>query len=228
MTNIKKVITEHVISGRRLGRHINVDPRNANYPFLVKALQPHIKKLWKRTVVLDQGDLGSCVGNGAVGLLATEPFKRPRARITEKMAVKVYSLATKLDQYGGEYPPEDTGSSILGGMKALKQLGLIKEYRWCSTLEDVLQAIMYNGPVEVGVNWYSGFDNPDTNGLVHVNGHIRGGHAFDLIGADPVTKTVTAVNSWGAGWGVKGRFRFSWSDLDRLMKEDGEASTVTI
>lgn len=49
----------------------------------------------------------------------------------------------------------------------------------------------------------------------------------ELFGLDVKAKTVTAINSWGPGWGIKGRFTFSWADLDRLLQEEGEASTLT-
>ena len=37
---------------------------------------------------------------------------------------------------------------------------------------------------------------------------------------------VIAENSWGIGWGLNGRFSFSWTDLDRLLQEQGEAATI--
>ena len=67
-----------------------------------------------------------------------------------------------------------------------------------------------------------------SNGLVKVSGSIRAGHAFELIGIDPVNQMVTSVNSWGKSWGKAGRFKFSFADLKRLLKEDGEASTIVI
>ena len=54
-----------------------------------------------------------------------------------------------------------------------------------------------------------------------------GGHAFELLGVDAELKRVWAINSWGPNWGLKGRFSLSWKDLDRLLHEDGEASTIS-
>jgi C1A family cysteine protease len=53
-----------------------------------------------------------------------------------------------------------------------------------------------------------------------------GGHEVELHGVDISSKYVIGTNSWGADWGVKGRFKLSWENLDRLLQEDGDAVTV--
>jgi hypothetical protein len=78
------------------------------------------------------------------------------------------------------------------------------------------------------VNWYAGFDNPSSTGKVKIAGTVRGGHDFELLGVDAKAKTVLAENSWGSSWGLAGRFIFSWANLERLLSEQGEASTVTV
>jgi len=113
-------------------------------------------------------------------------------------------------------------------MKALRDLKLVKGYKWCFGLDDVLKTLSTVGPVEVGVNWYEGFDKPDAHGLVKLSGSVRGGHAFELLGVDVEQQLVWAMNSWGEDYALHGRFAFSWKDLDRLLHEEGEASTVTL
>jgi hypothetical protein len=213
--------------GGRLGRHIHFDERSRKFRVPLKASATITTKLWNRTVKpLDQGQIGSCTGNGAVGVLATEPYYKKGIKYTEALARKVYSQATKDDSIQGTYPPDDTGSTVLAAMKALKDLGYTSGYRWCFGLDDVLKTLSNIGPVEVGVNWYEGFDSPDANGRVKISGHIRGGHAFEILGVDAEKKIVIAENSWGLSYGSSGRFSFAWKDLDRLLKESGEASTV--
>ena len=111
-------------------------------------------------------------------------------------------------------------------MKALKALGWTTGYVWCFGLDDVLKTLSTIGPVEVGINWYEGFDKPNASGLVKISGAVRGGHAFEILGVDAKKKIVIAENSWGTTYGVGGRFSFSWKDLDRLLNESGEAATV--
>jgi C1A family cysteine protease len=35
------------------------------------------------------------------------------------------------------------------------------------------------------------------------------------------------VNSWGTGWGLKGRAYLTFETLDRLIKMEGEAAVAT-
>jgi len=215
--------------GGRLGRHVHFDERSRSFPVMLAKGAIIKTHLWTRTVKpFNQGDLGSCTGNGAVGVVSTAPYQQKGIRYTEALAKKVYSRATQDDTIVGAWPPKDTGSTVLGAMKALKDLGLTKGYHWCFGLDDVLKTLSTLGPVEVGLNWYEGFDKPDAKGLVKIGGSVRGGHAFELLGVDAEKKLVWAINSWGSDWGLEGRFAFSWKDLDRLLHENGEASTVTV
>lgn len=172
---------------------------------------------------------GNCTGNASVGALGTAPLYAalPAAHLTlnEDLAVQVYGDATRLDSFDGSYPPDDTGSDGLSAAKALKAHGLIAGYLHATDLT-TMQAALQDTPVIVGVNWYAGFDRPDAGGHVKISGAIRGGHEFEVIGMDVVAQTFTAVNSWGPGWGVNGRFTFSFADMTRLLKEDGDCTQL--
>lgn len=219
-------LLEFPVQAKRLGRHVQFDERSRRFPAIAQVPRGAkvASRLWNRRVpAFDQGDIGSCTGQGAAGLLVTAPFLK--AKVSPQTALSIYSRATRIDPFPGSYQPEDTGSTVLAAMKATVKMGLAKGYRWCFGLQDVLKVLSNTGPVEVGVNWYEGFDDV-VDGRVQVTGDVRGGHAFELLGLDTKAKTVTAINSWGSGWGNDGRFTFSWDDLDRLLQEDGEASTL--
>jgi len=215
--------------GGRLGRHVHFDELSRNFPVPLLKGAAIQTRTWNRTLkAFTQGELGSCTGNGAVGVVCTEPYRQQGVRYSEALARKIYSHASYADTIVGAWPPKDTGSTVLAAMKALKELKLAKGYHWCFGLDDVLKTLSTLGPVEVGLNWYEGFDKPDAKGLVKVGGSVRGGHAFELLGVDAEKKLVWAINSWGSDWGLNGRFAISWKDLDRLLHEEGEASTVTL
>jgi hypothetical protein len=62
----------------RLGRHVQHDPRSLRYAHGVLP-KTAIKTVdWtRRAPIFDQGQLGSCTGNAAAGLLGTDSATRP-------------------------------------------------------------------------------------------------------------------------------------------------------
>ena len=139
--------------------------------------------------------------------------------------MRIYSLATSLDPFPGAYPPEDTGSDGPDAAKAAMQLGLISGYLHCLSLADVLDALQQH-PAIVGMNWYSSMDSPDSDGYVSISpgADIRGGHEVLCRGLDVDTQRLYFDNSWGPGWGNAGSFSMSYSTLDRLLHEQGDAT----
>lgn len=229
MANIKAVIDEQVVPGKRLGRNLNFDERSKGFRAPVEGVEL-VSKTWERRVrSYDQGDLGSCTGNATAGMLMTSPYRVWGApTLKEANAVQIYSIATQIDNYDGSYPPEDTGSSGLAALKAAAQLGYIHGYQWGFGIDDALRILSGIGPVITGFNWYSSFDEPDPRGLVTITGnaYVRGGHEVELLGIDVKNRVVQAVNSWGPRWGKHGRFFMSWADYARLLSEDGEVATA--
>lgn len=220
-------LTEVVVPGKPLGRHVNHDSRSKAY-----RVRPFIgewkTKRWIRQIpVLDQGSLGSCTGNAATGLIGTEPLFSTSAirglTLDQQFAIGVYSDATRLDPYQGEYPPEDTGSDGLSVAKVLQKRGLISGYVHCLSLDDVINALQTSAVI-TGVNWYESMDSPDSSGLVRVTGSVRGGHEFEVIGVDLEAQLIWFVNSWGANWGTQGMFCMSFDDYARLLSEQGDAT----
>lgn len=220
----------------RLGRHVEHDARSWAYEISADLL-PSTYTSAVHTInipVLDQGDLGSCTGHAAEGFAGTDPIygaigtavaARPTgdADADHLQAVALYSAATHLDNVSGAYPPTDTGSTGLAVAKAAQRAGLISGYQHAFTLDTALKALSVS-PLIIGVNWYSGFDSPDANGLVSISGDVRGGHEFLLYGIDATGQRVLARNSWGESWGAAGCFSFSFDDFGRLLSEQGDAT----
>ena len=225
--NYRVRIPEQPYPGRRLGRHVNHDPRSKRYLVgqPVRAIQSVLHE--RQVPVFDQGNLGSCTGNASVGAVGTAPLyvtlPANHPTLDESLAVKVYSAATALDSYPGTYPPDDTGSDGLSVAKALVNLGLISGYLHATSLTAV-QSALQDTPVIVGTNWYEGMFDPDSSGQVRISGAVAGGHEYELIGLDVDQKLFQAVNSWGPSWGKAGHFFISFADLDRLLHEDGDCT----
>lgn len=218
-------LPEQVISGRRLGRHVRHDPRSLSY--LVPETATPTTAMWTRRVpVFDQGDLGSCTGNAAAGVLGTDPFYAtlPAGLVDDEgEAVRLYSAATALDDYSGTYPPDDTGSDGLSVAKACQRAGLISGYTHITSVAAAQTAIK-TGPFIVGTSWYSSMDEPEADGLVTVGGLVRGGHEYVCDGYDAENDLWWFTNSWGASWGKQGRFCMSSASFARLLAEQGDAT----
>jgi hypothetical protein len=236
MEHIRRKIQEVVVPDRRLGRHINHDPRNRDFGIKARfAGRIELRDIvYHRHVgIFDQGNLGSCTGNAAVGAVDTDPLfgKHIKYRLYEPTAQKIYSLATTLDPFDGTYPPTDTGSSGLAAAAACKKRGFIGAYHWAFGIDEACQALMI-APVITGVNWFESMDFPNQDGKVEVAGDVRGGHEF-LIRQYITMKTgsylddwVGCDNSWTAKWGKMGRFFMTVRSWATLLDQQGDVTVL--
>lgn len=175
--------------------------------------------------VFDQGNLGSCTANAALGMLVTAPFGSTGVAYNESDAVALYEVETRIDdtQIPGEYPPDDTGSTGPWSMLALMRQGKIKDY--IHTTHTHLALRMLNtGPISIGVAWYQSMFTPDDAGFLDVNpaSGIAGGHQVCIVGNDVMDQKVLVRNSWGPDWGEEGHAWLTWEALDYLLSEGGD------
>lgn len=209
---------------RRLGRHIVHDAMSLRYP--ARASDPRKLKSVKHFInipTLDQGDLGSCTGHAGTYNIAGDAFwaagatvLKQDATIDHQYAVGLYSDATKLDPWPGQYEPEDTGSDGLSIAKALLTRGLISGYQHALSLAAALTALSER-PVIVGTSWLEGMYSVNAEGLMNVSGEVLGGHEYVLDELDTVKQRVGMRNSWGPGWGLNGRAYMTYADLAKLL-----------
>lgn len=219
-----------------LGRQVEHDPRSLDYPISADLLpaKPATTRHARQIPILDQGQVGSCTGNDATGRVGTDPNYSPipdsnkykpsatdaDADETEARDV-VYHMATQLDNVPGTYPGQDTGSTGLAAAKAVSKLGLISGYQHGFDLDTALRALSVM-PLGIGAAWKTGQDTPDSSGLVHYTGSVRGGHQFTADEIIVEKKLVGFSNSWGLGFGVDGRFYMSWDDFGAMLDNDGD------
>lgn len=222
------------MTGRRpLGRKVEHDPRSRAYAIDHLVAKTPVRSVeWHRySPILDQGSLGSCTGNAMVGWMGCAPSLNATpadtALLNEDLAVMLYGRATVLDEFDGQWPPDDTGSSGLGVCKAAKEAGFITRYQHGFSEKTLLKALM-RGPVIVGTPWFEGFDEPDQDGKVYPTGEVRGGHEFLIRG---VVKSwfnsrtwLICDNSWGPEWGVNGSFMFSGATWNKLRVQHSDVT----
>lgn len=213
-----------------LGRIHAPDERDHFHPMQARlpATTTRTSRYWyDREAFLDQGNYGRCVSYSWTHWLNDGPVLR-KGYHDDTFAYHLYGQAILLDEWTQNDNDKDTasfGTSVRAGAKALQTSGHISEYTWAFDLDSVITALLEKGPVVVGTNWYNTMSQVDSKGFIRVGaaGRIVGGHAYVLNGVNTGAEKVRVKNSWGTGWGINGRAWLSFADLDRLIREDGEA-----
>jgi len=233
----------------RLGRHIAHYPESLRYAHGVLPASAIKTVRWTRRIpILDQGQLGSCTGNAATGMLGTDSVNRtatPTVTITaagaaashgrfsagtypldENFAVALYGLATVLDNYSGTYPPTDTGSDGVSVSKALQALGLITAYTHAFSVA-ALNSALQASSVIIGIEWLESMYDTAPGGtfVVDRNSGVAGGHELEVIGYDTATGLYEIPNSWGAsGFGIDGTGFMTTPDMTWLLSQQGDVT----
>lgn len=136
----------------------------------------------------------------------------------------LYDEAQRVDEWPGE---DYDGTSVRAGAKVLKMLDLISEYRFASSVGEVVKTLLELGPVVAGTAWVQGMMEPDAEGFVEVTGSSVGGHAYKLDGVNVKRGVLRLKNSWGQGWGRRGHAFIAIEDFEKLLRQDGEACLAT-
>ena len=185
-----------------LGRIPQFDELSRQYPIrsLLPSLPPH-SMFWVCDTWLDQGNIGSCVGNAHAHDLAGKPVAIPN--VTESTALQIYRLAQTIDGIPGPHE----GTSVLAGEKAKQQLfpGCDGSFHWCFGVQDVIDTLSHIGPVILGINWYTSMFTPNAEGIIEVKGRIAGGHALLCNQLDARRGGFWLHNSWSQSWGSQGK-----------------------
>lgn len=182
--------------------------------------------------VVDQGQLGSCTGNGIASGLAYLQAK-------EEMA---FNYPSRLFIYYNERAIEgtvsqDAGANIRDGIKTVVDLGFCPETDWpydiskftnkpsataySDALTDVVKtyqavgtdntsvmsALALGYAVIIGIDVYDSFMSSNTGDIPMPdlnNESLQGGHCIIVVGYDQATKRFKFENSWGTSWGQNG------------------------
>ncbi len=202
------------------------DTKNENYPVsaLLDPAAALVSRRWTLAQRVNQGNEPKCVGASLAQELSSEPVVIP---ITFPYTTDyIYNLAQTLDEWPGE---GYAGTSLLAGLKALRQFGYLGEYRWGFNADDVAQSLSQLGPVILAGPWLSGMFTPNAEGRVVVSGTAgQTGHCYELGEVDATRGTVFIEQTWGPNWSVLGwRGWLSLEDVARLLSMGTQAAVIT-
>lgn len=232
---VSRHIEEHVIPGKRLGRHVLHDPRSWDHrpelaPVITDVLHPSFG------LPLDQGSVGSCTAEALSGAANSQPnYTGPLALPhlaglsyphNQTDAYVLYERETADE--GSPWTPggsNDPGGSGLAVCRAARELGWIQRWANAFTFDEAMRALVMR-PVITGVNWYDSFDSPDSSGLVVISpgAQVRGGHEVVVLGINTEAQQIALMNSWGENWGLNGRFYMGYGTWEQLLAEQGDVT----
>lgn len=207
-----------------LGRLPAPDPRDHHYALrkvAPKTTPRAVYRHWRTGAVLDQGSTSQCVAYSWTAFLHSSPLRTKIHLQPEEF----YRAAQKVDEWEGE---NYDGTSVRAGAKVLQAEGHLAQYLWASRIDEICNWVLSanGGPVVMGTDWYEGMFHPDSKGRVKLYGPAAGGHAWIIYGYNQHTQQFHCQNSWGTGWGKKGKFRITLEDAEKLLQSYGEACTA--
>ena len=171
---------------------------------------------WDLKIQLDQGQTGHCVGFGWAGWVDALPVE---GNYQNADAHALYYECKVID---GE-PNAENGSYVRSGALALRNRGRLSAFAFATTTDEIDDWINNHGPVVVGTTWTNDMFDPDAKGYVKPTGGVAGGHCYVMLEKVDAEDAYVFQNSWGASWGLNGRFRMKRSDFGSILADQGEA-----
>lgn len=221
-----------------LGRRISLDENDKKFLVrrrLAAAADVSLprRKTWRiGGKSLDQGSTGTCVGHAWKNFLRCAPIRTEIGPTPWDIYRKAISVDEWTDNDAEIIDINNanlqSGTSVRAGAQTMIEFGRLKSYLWAFDLQSVIEWVLTQGPLVLGINWYSTFNNPDHEGIIKLSetSTILGGHAILCRGINLKTSLATLENSWGDTWGKSGACYIPLSTLERLIHEQGECCTA--
>lgn len=220
----------------RLRRHVLHDSASRRYPFDTSRLAIASVEHERVLPVFDQGHVGKCTAEAALGVLGTAPywsanimdrFAKAFGIVGDKGTDAFYGAEETLDG-DGPFPAQDNGSSGLTSAKVARAAGLISGWTQTFTLDEFLKALTAY-PISCGTVWYESMSKVKATGMVNVDptSGVAGGHQYECVGYSTATGLLKFANSWGTSWGDNGFFYMRASTFGKLLAHKGDATIFT-
>jgi C1A family cysteine protease len=184
--------------------------------------------------IYDQGQLGSCTGNGWAGLVEFLVLKQKLPDFTPSRLFIYYN-----ERVMDNDVPTDAGAAVSDGAHVVSTQGCPHETLWpydianfadkppakvyqdgllhlalqvqqvAQDLTSMKEVLASGLPIVIGFVVFESFESDQVTktGIVPMPGHHEkqlGGHCVVLVGYDDSKSSFIVRNSWGTGWGMHG------------------------
>jgi C1A family cysteine protease len=193
--------------------------------------------------IYDQGQLGSCTGNG---IAAAMEFDLKKQHLQDFMPSRLFIYYNERVMEGTV--DSDSGAQIRDGIKSVAAQGVCPETEWSydinrftdkptaqcytdalktkaasysrvtRTLNQMKGCLASGYPFVIGYTVYESFmsDEVAKTGIAQMptpGDRVVGGHCVLVVGYDDTQNRFICRNSWGTGWGMKGYFTLPYAYL---------------
>jgi C1A family cysteine protease/nucleoside phosphorylase len=193
--------------------------------------------------VYDQGQLGSCTGNGIAAAVEFDQ-KKQRGKVFTPSRLFIYYNERAIEGTISQ----DSGAQVRDGIKSVATLGVPPEKMWpyniakftekpsaaayaaakndlvssyarvSQTLSQMQGCLAEGYPFVFGFTVYEAFEGAAVakTGVVPMpksGEHVVGGHCVMAVGYDDSKRVFIVRNSWGTSWGMKGYFTMPYEYL---------------
>ena len=207
------------------------------------ALPPSVDLRPECPPVYDQGQLGSCTGNGWAGAVEFLQMKQGLTAFTPSRLFIYYN-----ERVADNDVNTDAGAAISDGAHVVSTQGAPPETDWPYDIaafaekppqrafddglkhltvqvqqvqQDLtsMKEVLADGlPIVIGFVVYQSFESDavTNTGVVPMPGHHEkklGGHCVVVVGYDDSQSRFILRNSWGTGWGMQGYFTMPYAYL---------------
>ena len=207
------------------------------------SLPPLVDLRPKDVPIYDQGDIGSCVGNGTAGVIN---FIQPQVAPSRLF---IYYNARVIE---GD-PQQDGGAEIHDAITSVVKQGVCPESLWeydttkfavepdeeaystaktdlvtdyfsLQTISDLKQCLASGYPIVFGATVFEELESSEVarSGVLPMPtnpGNPIGGHCMVLVGYNESQNQFIVRNSWGSGWGQKGYLMIPYAYIEQFASD---------